>query len=265
LSSFELTITPHLHQVEVLEFATNAYWGPYTLIDQGNRNLGEFQVASLVVRYGHLYVLYGHLKTVDPGIYVGKVVNQGDRLGTIGTFTDSDPHLHIELHYWGAATPTNSYTIDVNTSKPNRWGLLKPRDKSKIKSTAASYYPKPQNYYDFSQFFSDDVKQPGTATAWGQDQDDHSNTTVNSTFIDGELGGWQKSEYVFDINVGFPCKVAYQLDSTGTDGQTAFNWPKTWANMIRRGFFAPKDTAAGALSSLADLNTVTTKPEDSTP
>ncbi len=50
---------------------------------------------SIIVRYGQLYVLYGHLKVLDDGIYVGARVDAGTPLGYIGQF--GTPHTHIEV------------------------------------------------------------------------------------------------------------------------------------------------------------------------
>jgi hypothetical protein len=80
---------------------------------------------SVIVRYGHLYVLYGHLLQVDQRIYAGKKVMRGDRLGEIGTFTGAEPHLHLEVRSFGASIPTTGTILvrDANNAN-NHYGIL---------------------------------------------------------------------------------------------------------------------------------------------
>jgi hypothetical protein len=51
---------------------------------------------AVLIRHGHLYVLYGHLKTISDAIWVGAPVDAGMLIGTLGSF--NEPHLHIEVH-----------------------------------------------------------------------------------------------------------------------------------------------------------------------
>lgn len=55
-------------------------WGAAELLVEG---VGY----AVIVRYGHSFVLYGHLGTIDPSIYVGKMVGEGELLGSVDILT----------------------------------------------------------------------------------------------------------------------------------------------------------------------------------
>jgi hypothetical protein len=77
---------------------THAVWGASVQNnDQGN----ELPGFSVIIRHGHLYVLYGHLVSLDNGIWVGKGVSTGTVLGTLGKFNER--HLHLEVHSYGTS------------------------------------------------------------------------------------------------------------------------------------------------------------------
>jgi murein DD-endopeptidase MepM/ murein hydrolase activator NlpD len=64
---------------------------------------------AVVVRYGHLFVLYGHMASIDDAIWVGATVQAGARIGTLGIYRPGSPvdrHLHLEIHSFGQ-------TVDV--------------------------------------------------------------------------------------------------------------------------------------------------------
>jgi hypothetical protein len=93
---------------------------------------------NLVIRYGSLYVMYAHIRELDPNIYVGKRVDAGARLGIIGVA--GTPHLHLEVRSFGtdlrspprkllARVPDNPYDIDFNPQASaagtgNKYGIL---------------------------------------------------------------------------------------------------------------------------------------------
>lgn len=54
---------------------------------------------SIIIRHGHLYVLYGHLSSIPETIWVGAGVNTGTIIGTVGIFNER--HLHLEIHSYG--------------------------------------------------------------------------------------------------------------------------------------------------------------------
>jgi murein DD-endopeptidase MepM/ murein hydrolase activator NlpD len=96
----------------------------------GSSNLVENPGYSIIVRYGHLYVLYGHLREVDPSIYVGKQVSKAARLGAIGTYDAegdliSEPHLHLEIRTFGEAVASGALVIQDGKTKGNIFGILK--------------------------------------------------------------------------------------------------------------------------------------------
>lgn len=53
---------------------------------------------SVIVRYGHLYVTYGHLSYIED-IWVGKEVQLGEALGILGR--NNERHLHFEVRSFG--------------------------------------------------------------------------------------------------------------------------------------------------------------------
>jgi hypothetical protein len=126
------------------EYETSAaYWG-------GSNNIGGSRGRgfSVVVRYGLIYVLYGHLKEVDRSIYVGKSIVQGERLGSIGTYYSgdkaSDPHLHLEIRTFdNNFALTKTYLIAaIGHARGNDYGIL---------SLGAA---QTNNMYDAAQFFA---------------------------------------------------------------------------------------------------------------
>lgn len=93
----------------------------------GNWGATEIQEGtgySVIIRYGHLYILYGHLLAVDSRIYVGKRVDIGTRIGEIGTFTGSDPHLHLEIRSFGESVGADKLVLDTSGMN-NSYGILK--------------------------------------------------------------------------------------------------------------------------------------------
>lgn len=114
---------------------------------------------NVVVRYGSLYVLYGHLKSIDPKIYVGALISNGTRIGKNGTV--STAHLHAEVRNYGESTSSLMLTVPSNPNdplatynQPNKYGILK---------LGANQGTK--NVYDIGQFFF-----PSSDT-YGQDKD----------------------------------------------------------------------------------------------
>ncbi len=55
---------------------------------------------AVIVRYGHLYVLYAHLAFIEDYIYVGAPLAAGQQIGIQGKFNSR--HAHIEVHSYGA-------------------------------------------------------------------------------------------------------------------------------------------------------------------
>jgi murein DD-endopeptidase MepM/ murein hydrolase activator NlpD len=96
-------------------------WGAADVIENPS-NAGY----SVIVRYGHLYVLYGHLQAVDAAIYVGKKLALGDKLGIIGTSTSvgAISHLHIEIRSFGQTISDNSILVKDFNGGNNAYGIL---------------------------------------------------------------------------------------------------------------------------------------------
>jgi murein DD-endopeptidase MepM/ murein hydrolase activator NlpD len=110
----------------------------------GSADIDDATGYSVIVRYGHLYVLYGHLIEVDRFIYVGKTVDERTRIGAIGIFPDSNPHLHIEVRssVHGSDVYGQIMVIEDGKNNGNKHGILKIGGKQ-TNST-----------YDIAQFFT---------------------------------------------------------------------------------------------------------------
>jgi len=192
---------------------TGTYWGNYKP-DEITNNFSPFAV---VIRYGHLFAVYGHLMTVDPNIWVGKYVEAGTRLGTVGTW--NTPHLHLSVMSFGRTSPdayiTWAQEVDpqsLQVRRANRWGIADSRANGGPK---VSY---PGHVYDFTQFFEPNpvllatfqatVTATGTpntleqpihrSSIWAED-----NATV--TLMTDGLGG--KDQTI--LKLGFPCERSY--------------------------------------------------------
>lgn len=87
-------------------------------------NRGGNQVYLLVSIGGSTYgIIYMHLEKDSP-ITQGRIVNQGDSIGKVGSSGSSTgPHLHIEVHYLGSKT-ISEYAASWNgdLSFGNKWG-----------------------------------------------------------------------------------------------------------------------------------------------
>jgi hypothetical protein len=66
-----------------------------------NEIVGAANGFAVIVRYGHLYVLYGHLASIDTSIWVGAPIKAGDPIGLQGKLNER--HLHIEVHSYGSS------------------------------------------------------------------------------------------------------------------------------------------------------------------
>jgi hypothetical protein len=111
----------------------------------GSAEINEGIGYSVIVRYGHLYVLYGHLIEVDSKIYVGIRVDESTRLGSLGTFPGSELHLHIEIRSFGDTVAEEALVAKTtglgNLGRGNEYGILELRA------------PQAEFYYDIPQFF----------------------------------------------------------------------------------------------------------------
>jgi len=87
-------------------------------------NRGGNQVILLVSVDGATYgIIYMHLEKDTP-VEPGRIVNQGDSVGKVGSSGSSTgPHLHIEIHYLGTKS-ISEYAASWNgdLSFGNKWG-----------------------------------------------------------------------------------------------------------------------------------------------
>jgi len=87
-------------------------------------NRGGNQVILLVSIGGATYgIIYMHLEKDSP-ITQGRIVNQGDSIGKVGSSGSSTgPHLHIEIHYLGTKSISDyATTWNGDLSFGNKWG-----------------------------------------------------------------------------------------------------------------------------------------------
>lgn len=119
-----------------------APWGSAAVSDGVSGSPGY----SVIIRYAHLYVLYGHLKTLDSTIHVGKQVNTGTLVGQLGTSTNDGAyaHLHIEIRSFGTTVEDGAVRVLVKDENGNNnpYGIL---------DLGGGHA---RNYYDLLQFFS---------------------------------------------------------------------------------------------------------------
>jgi uncharacterized repeat protein (TIGR01451 family) len=108
-------------------------WGATTIME------GDGLGYNVIIRHGHLFVLYGHLIELDNQIYVGRHVSRGTRLGTLGRFNDN--HLHIEVRSFGPNIPDGIMIISDNTI--NAYGFLNYKTNDL-----------PSFHYDLMQFYT---------------------------------------------------------------------------------------------------------------
>lgn len=93
---------------------THAYWGSFQNEDNDDNPAVGINV---IVRYGNLYVLYGHLSGLGNNIYVGAPVTRGQLIGKSGEFRD--PHLHLEVRSFGNTFPIPSDPSDPTSPHVN--------------------------------------------------------------------------------------------------------------------------------------------------
>jgi murein DD-endopeptidase MepM/ murein hydrolase activator NlpD len=88
---------PNTENNSLFESRTHNIWGS-AYVNQQESIIGY----SVIIRSGYLYILYGHLKSLEPNIWVGAKINAGDMLGTLGKV--GQRHLHLEIHSYGSST-----------------------------------------------------------------------------------------------------------------------------------------------------------------
>ncbi|MDX2141480.1 MAG: PA14 domain-containing protein [Chloroflexota bacterium] len=149
---------------------------------------------AVIVRYGHLFVLYGHLLYADLplNVYVGAPVSTGQVLGYVGTFPNSDPHLHLEVRTAGLSTAQEDASfMDINGSDQNEYGIL-----ATDSSQQALIHT-----YDPMQFFVPTVGIP-----------DNSSGSIG---LFGLNNVPNNNDQLLQIN-GFNCPVRYRTLSMGS-------------------------------------------------
>ncbi|MBE7514910.1 MAG: M23 family metallopeptidase [Anaerolineales bacterium] len=194
---------------------TGAAWGDYK-VKEITSMLTPFAV---VIRYGHLFVIYGHLQTIDPNIWVGKRVDAGTRLGTIGIYKTSNPHLHMSVMGFGRETP-NAYVTwaqeidpqNPQAPKPNQWGIPD-FQRTALRSEEFGY---PKRAYDFTQFFEPDPILAATTVATGAPNTLEQPILRGSIWAEDTNGLWTLlvvnglgGKHRTMIRLGFPCEIPY--------------------------------------------------------
>jgi murein DD-endopeptidase MepM/ murein hydrolase activator NlpD len=193
---------------------SSARWGSANVLENAN-NIGY----SVIVRIGHLYVLYGHLKSVDPLIYVGKQVFQGIRLGDIGTSTNPGAvsHAHIEIRSFGSAIPAGTVLVKDLTGGNNDYGILANGGSQAI------------NVYDIAQFFTSSVT---TLTADGSGSIVFVTGLVKA-IVNGNLVTFQTTTPPAPCASGSnPTRTYTTLTTTKTNGYRGFRIGQTSTNPV---------------------------------
>jgi hypothetical protein len=139
-----------------------AYWGAAAVTE----TVGY----SVIVRYKHLFILYGHLRALNSEIYVGKQINAGALLGQVGTAINPGAvsHTHLEVRSFGADIPTT----DPITGLPLQTLVRDTSGGYNDSGILANGGQPAVNIYETAQFFA--------ATVIALDSDSGS-TTVNVT------------------------------------------------------------------------------------
>lgn len=78
-------------------------------VTYANTPSSEGEGYAVIVRYGNLYVTYGHLSKIGD-IWVGKEVYPGEFIGILGL--EGQRHLHFEVRSYGSDTLSEIPTID---------------------------------------------------------------------------------------------------------------------------------------------------------
>jgi len=137
-------------------------WGSAALTDDSNNFVDGY---SVIVRSGHLYIVYGHLQAVSDRIYVGAPVGSGTFLGRMGRFRSS--HVHVEVRNLYVVLNLNNEPDDGgNRNVILRTGLNSDNNHEYNRVGILDYQPNSRGFmYDFAQFYSNpNVLDPGTNT-----------------------------------------------------------------------------------------------------
>jgi murein DD-endopeptidase MepM/ murein hydrolase activator NlpD len=176
-------------------------WGAAYIEDTEATIYGYKYGYNMIVRYGSLYVLYGHLISLDPAMYVGRRVAAGDRLGAIGVVNTA--HLHFEVRNMGGnSVQTDNMLIRVskNPTQPpltydtrNKFGILR-------LGTSQGY----ANVYDITQFYHAGVQ------TWGQDNDEGLGLlAVSGLGFNLQPSTSQSGPLSSAITIGVGCAITY--------------------------------------------------------
>jgi murein DD-endopeptidase MepM/ murein hydrolase activator NlpD len=167
-----------------------------TAYDWGSALVEYKRGYSVIVRYGHLYVLYGHLQSLEPTIFVGAPLNAGQRIGKIGRF--NDPHVHVEVRNFDS--PIGATWLQEGPQR--EYGFV---TYAQVGAAARA-----RHHYNIAQFFD------STVTAWSDDTATAQQTVTG--FSPGITNGAQ-------INLG-NCTRTFRVNmNLQTVQDTAFGVP----------------------------------------
>jgi hypothetical protein len=117
----------------------------YSAFTWGSTVIVEGVGYTIIIRYGNLYVLYGHLYQIEPTVYVGANVQKGMSLGNIGTSAPgADAHVHIEVRNFN----TDDLTQFENALEKDASGNLNPYGLLYFRNPSQARY-----MYDLVQFY----------------------------------------------------------------------------------------------------------------
>ncbi len=124
--------TPKAYDTPVKAAAYGTVFKIYRLNETNTHSMGN---VVIIQHPNGKFSLYCHLESISSNIYQGKIVNQGEQIGTMGNSTNvqrdstTNPHLHFEYKNVGAlgnssdSGPYWGYTPDI----PDAYGYIDPR------------------------------------------------------------------------------------------------------------------------------------------
>jgi hypothetical protein len=123
-------------------------WGAVAIASASTNNHGY----NLLIRYGPYIALFGHLMEVNPEIYVGKAISEGEILGKIGkAYQDPSalPHLHLEVR---SVAKTDFY--QKIWDQPFQGSPNNPNEFNKFGIFQIGAPGNPSDFYDIFQTFN---------------------------------------------------------------------------------------------------------------
>ncbi|MDX2136458.1 MAG: PA14 domain-containing protein [Chloroflexota bacterium] len=141
---------------------------------------------SVIVRHGHLFVLYGHLRSLSNSVFVGAILDAGTPIGTIGVY--DIPHVHIEINNFEFVVPPGSLQL----SPMGQFGFV---------SSQTTGATRPQQRYDVAQFFATNTTAYIDDGALGSGSVEGLGRTIaNNGAVDFKIGSVISCTRIFNVS-----------------------------------------------------------------